>query len=123
MPTLKKLRSIAFQIQHGRCCYCNMPMWVVSPAELPLPPRLAALFRCTAEHLVARQDRGRDEPNNIAAACLLCNRRRHGRKRALQPDDYRALVTRRLAQGRWLPVKGLAVMQDGNQTASSPSRS
>ncbi len=123
MHTLKKLRLIAFQTQHGRCCYCNMPMWVVSPAELPLPPRLAALFRCTAEHLVARQDGGRDEPGNIAAACLLCNRRRHSRKRALQPDAYLELVTHWLAQERWLPVKGLAAMRDGNRTASSPRRS
>ena len=105
MPTLKKLRLIAFQNQHGRCCYCNMPMWVISPAELPLRPRLAALFRCTAEHLVARQDGGRDEPNNIAAACWLCNQRRHRRKRAPPPDAYRALVSRRMAQGLWLPFK------------------
>ncbi|WP_254782667.1 HNH endonuclease, partial [Lysobacter sp. yr284] len=32
--------------------------------------------RCTAEHLIARHEGGRNRRENIAAACWLCNQRR-----------------------------------------------
>jgi hypothetical protein len=35
------------------------------------------------------------------AACLRCNRLRHQRKKALGPEQYRALVQQRLSKGRW----------------------
>lgn len=81
-------------------------MWNGSPDELKalgLRPRTAAPLRCTAEHLVAQQDGGRDTASNIAAACWLCNTRRHKRKTPPCPEVYRAFVQKRLARGKWHP--------------------
>lgn len=81
-------------------------MWLESPDELRplgLRPKTAAPLRCTAEHLVARQDGGKDVEGNIAAACLLCNSSRHKRKTPPAPDAYRAFVQGRLAKGKWHP--------------------
>lgn len=106
MPKLQRLRSQAFHAQQHRCTYCGLVMWLESPAELKplgLRPRTAAPLRCTAEHLVARQDGGKDVVGNIAAACWLCNSRRHKRKTPPAPDAYRAFVQGRLAKGKWHP--------------------
>ncbi len=106
MPKIKCLRSLAFHAQRGCCCYCDLPMWLASPDELKpvsLGPRAAALLRCTAEHLLAQQDGGKDEAGNIAAACWLCNTRRHKRKTPPPPDAYRAFVQKRMAKGKWHP--------------------
>lgn len=103
MPKLQRLRTLAFHKQAGRCHYCGLAMWLHSPAELSLRPRTAQPLRCTAEHLIARQDGGRDTSDNIVAACLLCNGRRHKRKVSPAAGAYRTLVRRRLAKGKWLP--------------------
>lgn len=100
----KSFRSRAFTRQHGRCCYCGVRMWVVTPEELGTEAaRLpgARILKCTAEHLQARQDGGRDAAHNIAAACAHCNHTRHRRRRPLEAQDYAQLVARRLAAGRW----------------------
>ncbi len=102
--TIQRLREAAFRLQDGRCYYCGAPMWLHTAGELHvhgLGRRRAGPLRCTAEHLVARVDGGQDTADNIVAACELCNRRRHARKRLLTLDQYRALVQRRLALGRW----------------------
>lgn len=99
---LKFLREAAFLAQAGQCCYCGLPMWQSSPSELGLKAGSGAAFRCTAEHLVAKQDGGRDEVGNVAAAHAWCNRLRHARKGpAPSPDAYRAFVQRRLSCGKW----------------------
>lgn len=100
--SLRSLRAQAFQVQHGRCYYCSQPMWQRSPTEVSLPAKLGRWYQCTAEHLLARQDGGRDTSDNVVAACLLCNLRRHKRAApAPSPEAYRALVQRRIAAGRW----------------------
>ena len=66
-----------------------------------LPLGVAKLLRCTAEHLRARRDGGRDAAANIAAACWLCNKRRHTRKHAPAPEIYRRLVRNRVSRKRW----------------------
>ena len=66
-----------------------------------LSERAARLLQCTAEHLLARKDGGGNGAGNIVAACMTCNRRRHQRKKDLPVDAYRALVQRRLHQGKW----------------------
>lgn len=104
MPKIRRLRAQAFQAQHGLCCYCRLPMWLASPAEVAHPglrPSTLAPLRATAEHLVARQDGGPDCAGNIAAACWLCNTRRHKRATPLCPELYRELVRRRMARGKW----------------------
>lgn len=101
---LKSLRALAFLAQSGRCYYCGLAMWQSSPAELGLRPRSAAPFQCTAEHLLARQDGGKDSCGNVVAAHATCNHRRHKRPTpAPAADVYRALVQRRVAKGKWLP--------------------
>lgn len=88
MPNLQRLRTEAFLAQKGRCCYCSVPMWNASPDELKpfgLRAKTATPLRCTAEHLVAQQEGGKDVAGNIAAACWLCNTRRHKRKSPPSP--------------------------------------
>ena len=102
--TLRAHRIRAFEAQQGRCCYCGLPMWQSSPEELKhhgLRARTIAPLRCTAEHLLAKQDGGRDAAYNIAAACWLCNSRRHKRKSPPDPDVYREIVLGRLGKGKW----------------------
>jgi hypothetical protein len=77
-------------------------MWFASPAELPgVPARAASRLRCTAEHLQARCDGGGDVAGNIVAACMLCNRARHQRKKPPPPEAYLADVRRRVGRGAW----------------------
>jgi len=104
MPRLQRLRALAFHDQHGRCFYCRQPMWLRSPAELGIPWRLAAPLQCTAEHLVARKDGGRDTRENIVAACRQCNQGRHRRKAEMTPGKFGQFVRQRQKQGRWWSV-------------------
>ncbi|MGQ4276127.1 HNH endonuclease [Pseudidiomarina sp. E22-M8] len=60
-------------------------------------------FQCTAEHVQARCDGGNNQSSNIVAACRLCNERRHRRPAPLDPEAYRALVTKQISRGKWLP--------------------
>lgn len=98
-------------------------MWRDSPDELSplgLRRRMATPLRCTAEHLLAQQDGGNDVESNIAAACWLCNTRRHKRKSPPSPDAYRALVQRRLNQGKWHPPAVIRLRK--TQAAHPPGR-
>ncbi|MEA9709297.1 HNH endonuclease [Xanthomonas campestris] len=80
-------------------------MWLSSPDELGLRPRSARPYQCTAEHLLAQQDGGKDVADNIVAACCLCNLRRHKRQGpAPSPNVFKKLVRKRLAMGRWWPT-------------------
>lgn len=98
----KSLRTSAFHAQFGRCYYCGLPMWLAAPSELGLKPSKARAFQCTAEHLVAQQDGGRDVSGNVVAAHARCNQCRHKRSGpAPSPETFRALVQKRLAVGRW----------------------
>lgn len=105
MPTkLQSLRRQAFEREGGRCYYCGVRMWLVSPDELPATPRSAgsvAKLQCTAEHLVPRSEGGRDTLANIAAACAHCNHTRHKRKQPPPPAVYREQVHRRVERGSW----------------------
>jgi hypothetical protein len=64
---------------------------------------VAAKFKCTAEHLVARCDGGSDDKNNIVAACLFCNGVRHRMKKPPAPVEYKEHIQRRLNKGKWHP--------------------
>ncbi len=104
--SLSRYRTDAFRRQAGRCCYCTVLMWMDDGVSFArkheLSSRVARWLRCTAEHLLARRDGGRDSRDNIVAACLVCNLRRHrGRTKAPTPDTYRTRVRHRLERGRW----------------------
>lgn len=108
MPSLlESSRLLAFRRQDGLCFYCRLPVWLDDSAEFqqryPMSAAQHALRRCTAEHLTARQDGGSDEPENIAAACWICNVRRHRGGPASSPAQHRLHVQRRLRRGAWLP--------------------
>lgn len=103
MPSkIRSLRLQAFQQQQGRCWYCGVQMWHLSPAELSsVPARSASRLRCTAEHLTPKCEGGRDEAGNIVAACAHCNHTRHQRKKPPQPEMYLVDIRKRLSRGGW----------------------
>ncbi|MDR0216724.1 MAG: HNH endonuclease [Comamonas sp.] len=74
--------------------------------QYKLSRKLLALCQSTAEHLHARQDGGKDSQENIAAACRFCNATRHKGRRdnAPGPQQYKAHIQRRIAQGKWHPA-------------------
>lgn len=102
---LATIRKSAFEHQQGRCYYCRLPMWLRDShkyaARYGLTRKQATLFQCTAEHLLPRKDGGGNATPNIVAACRFCNQRRHTRSKALSPERYKALVSRRLQKRRW----------------------
>jgi len=107
--TLRNLRRQAAQEQGSRCFYCQLPMWDAGPEELIgrmiVSPRLAKRFKCTAEHIEARCDGGRDVASNIVAACFHCNSTRHKAKRPVAAATYALKVRSRMEKGRWHPLK------------------
>lgn len=106
MPSrIQVLRRQAFHRQAGRCWYCSVQMWLISPDELArlVATSAAAQLRCTAEHLVAQRDGGSDAAKNIVAACAHCNHTRHKRKAPPEPETYRKEIRRRTKRGAWHP--------------------
>ena len=98
-------RKSAFIAQSHRCFYCGFPMWESDCKSFAQAHKIslsqAKLLKCTAEHLEARRDGGKDAAKNIVAACQWCNQRRHKRKQAPSPGAYQRLVKQRLSKGRW----------------------
>lgn len=106
-----RLRLKAFYVQRFRCYYCGLPMWEFQQREFiqpaaGLPADVLPHLQCTAEHLQARKDGGRDIPHNVVAACAWCNRHRHeGRAdEAPSPSKYRGEVRRAMAAGHGHPA-------------------
>ena len=103
--TLYKYRLKAFNLQQGRCIYCELAIWMHTPEAFAkqheISTKGAALFKCTAEHLLAKQDGGNDCESNIVAACHFCNQKRHKCKSPKDPISYKQYVTNRLEKGKW----------------------
>ena len=92
MNKLAKLRIQSAIAQQGCCFYCGLKMIEPTLPELSqsgAPPRWHKFLRCTAEHLTARQQQGRDVAPNIVAACWWCNSRRHMGREEKAPDPLR----------------------------------
>ncbi len=106
---LKRYRRQAFISQKGRCFYCGMPMWSGSvegfAENYGITGAQAERFQCTAEHLIARQDGGKDDRKNIVAACLYCNLTRHASSEALPHNEYREYVASLAQRQEWHPNK------------------
>lgn len=104
----QRLRARAYKDQSSRCFYCKVQMWVDDSTafadRIGANPKAAKLLQCTAEHLLARCDGGADSVENVVAACVTCNARRHKRKFPLNPDQFGKLVQTRVRQGRWHPA-------------------
>lgn len=116
----QRLRYQAFVKQDCLCFYCKLPIWEDSQEKFArshdLSARLTKYLKCTAEHLVAQQDKGRDTAENIVAACLWCNRSRHSglRHKAPDPVTYKSRVTKLVAKEKWHPV--IASKKAGRQS-------
>jgi hypothetical protein len=110
--TLKNLRKQAAEQQGWRCFYCRLPMWETHSqgfiVHYGLSAGLAKRFRCTAEHVDARSDGGKDVASNIVAACLFCNTTRHKAKHPVDAAKHAAIVRSRLEKGRWHPAQAIA---------------
>ena len=96
MSKLQKIRDEAYNRQCGKCWYCGRQMSAATDS---------GAARCTAEHLVARSEGGRNLAENVVAACWLCNTRRHRRKKPLDPEIYRKYIQTRLAEGKWVLMR------------------
>lgn len=120
---LKNLRQQAAQQQGGRCFYCRYPMWDSRPEEFigryGISPGLAKRFQCTAEHVEARCDGGKDVAPNIVAACNFCNTRRHRTKHPMDAKSHASAVRLRLAKGKWHPPEVKAIF---SQREAAPGR-
>ncbi len=105
MASIQKIRNSAYTRQNGRCYYCGFSMWQESAKSFAKLNGMTVMqardFQCTAEHLVARQDGGRDVARNIAAACFLCNQRRHHMRVPLEPEKYQKHVREHVKKGKW----------------------
>lgn len=109
MTRLQALRSRAFIRQKERCHYCGLPMWQVDVRSFAcrygISVPQARAFQCTAEHLLARCEGGKNVTSNVVASCRHCNLTRHRRKRV--PDPKRWQQTQRSrAQRRWQVCRG-----------------
>lgn len=112
MPkNLSHLRSQAASIQSFRCYYCRLPIWAGDPTrfiqQFGLTERQAKFFQCTAEHLKAQCEGGKDTKANVAAACWHCNQTRHRTTKPLEPAEFQRRAQRCVGKGGWFP-SGLA---------------
>lgn len=118
---IKNYRDHSFKAQQGRCYYCDCQMWMDDDLgfcqRYSLTKAQAVSFRCTAEHIVAKCEGGKDSATNIAAACAWCNKLRHARKQAMQPTQFRNHVARRIRRGGW---HGLNVVARGLLATATP---
>ena len=107
--SIKKPRTFAFLHQKGCCYYCNQPMWANNPSGFASQYKISLgqtkSLQCTAEHLIAHHQGGSTTRKNIVAACLFCNSKRHARKEAPSPKDYKKFVKSRLSQVKWHGLK------------------
>jgi len=106
--SIRSYRALSFKNQNGLCFYCNQPMWTKNLKEFCQLYRVtedsAQLLKCTAEHIVARQDGGTNQRTNIVAACLFCNRTRHQEKNALSAEKYKVKVSNLMSKNKWHPI-------------------
>lgn len=104
--SVQSARKQACIRQGWHCHYCGLPMLQSSTPEAERMPGL----RDSAEHLVARRDGGGNERLNIVAAHIVCNQRRHARRRDLSPEVFQAMVRTRVSKGRWHPEAVVRVL-------------
>ena len=105
LNAIQNYRQKAFESQSGLCYYCNQPMWFQDKqsfiSKYKIKPTIANFLQCTAEHLIARQDGGKNTKVNIVAACKYCNHTRHKSKNTLAPGAYKTRVQKRLSKKEW----------------------
>lgn len=91
-------------------------MWLVDAEpfaqRFQVTVKVALMFRCTSEHVVARQEGGRLTVDNIAAACVTCNTRRHRFRPFQAPsfERFRERVRARIKSGHWHPKEAKEIV-------------
>ena len=107
---LQRLRHEAYIRQDCRCFYCTLPIWEDDLTDFTtrygIALRKAKHLQCTAEHLIAQQDGGGETVENVAAACLWCNRMRHLKRQEIapSPERYKRRVSQLMARRQWHPA-------------------
>lgn len=78
-----KIRTKLFQLQRGKCCYCERDMYYagVESADsaahrFGLTKKTVYIRSATLEHLRRKADGGDSSPDNVALACQQCNTHR-----------------------------------------------
>lgn len=121
MPKLNILRHRAYLMQEGKCYYCGLPTWEKCPLpvaeRMGLAPSHVGGLKCTAEHLKARSEGGKDTQKNIVVACLCCNSKRHQVRQPLHPKNYKQFVQKRMNRGDW---HSATLMQRVRDTFQNP---
>lgn len=115
---LTSLRRIASRKQASRCYYCGHHMWLKRPAAFVATERIPAqhveFYQCTAEHLCARSEGGRDTARNIVAACRFCNAMRHRVPLPLSPNNTKSMFLHWWQRGTGMGVNNIfAIAQHG----------
>lgn len=104
---LVKLRQRAAANQNNRCYYCNAAMCIDVAIigdfakSHNISVNQARQFICTAEHLIAKQDGGKDIKENIVAACRYCNHTRHKRKTCSNAELFKSYVCKQIRKQKW----------------------
>jgi hypothetical protein len=110
-----KHRHNAYLRQSGRCYYCELPMWEKSPEAFAGKYKItlveARQFQCTAEHVKARVDGGRNSKGNIVAACLACNQNRHRSGEAPASAAYKEQIQRTTRSGKLSGMGAVATVR------------
>lgn len=105
LKNLQVMRRKAYSIQLEQCYYCGQPMWETDQkgfcSKFNISLKASKFFKCTAEHLIAKQDSGKNSADNIVAACLFCNRTRHLAKNPLNYNKYKTKVLTRMRLNKW----------------------
>ncbi len=104
-PLTRRRRHSAYLAQFRRCYYCGLPMWEDDLESFCRDHNVnlsqAQQLQCTAEHLHALQDGGRNTADNIVAACLHCNLSRHSGNQNPNSSEYSQFVREELRKGSW----------------------
>ena len=69
----KELRQLVVERAHGCCEFC-------------LVPQAAGVYRHEPDHIVPVQHDGKTESNNLALACIRCNRRKGPNVGSFDPE-------------------------------------
>lgn len=73
----REQREFVRQRAGARCEYCRLPDAALSAGDFHV------------EHIIARQHRGDDQPDNLAWACMFCNLYKGPNLASIDPDTGR----------------------------------
>lgn len=72
----RRIRQYLFDLQDGRCFYCDEQMFIMEAGAGVILPCNNNPRQATFEHLVKRSNGGADGGGNVVLACRECNNMR-----------------------------------------------